>query len=559
MDFVLRACGSEKHKDKENKKHKYEKGGLTLLVHGVDDISSGQAKGAIKGIEAGACLHGILLARVKHLPESVVAKAKFELSSRYLHDRRHITHHQDEEGREFTREHHSTEKEKWMKGKTKVLVQPIAGVPIFQDASGIWNIQFPFSYVVPSNMCDSFKCSEYFCRYDLKCKLKFEENSDGSKVKAKSIKREIDIMARRPSDKDLLGPGKVHKDSHMCFAGGAVDVHCTVGAEAFIEGSQVVFEARVKNAMERPIMTGKLELEEHLTSTLKVTDDRKSDSHWTVRDRSRDLVVSKLRGLEIPGNSEKIIKFALDLPRIVEPPSTGFGAKHHKLKVRHLLKFQLDVPWGRDIRMSFPVVIAPNPKRYLVPQAPAQPAFVPVVANALAVNDQHTTVDMATVQVPEGYAVIPVEAIPQYEPWCDPRPRFLVVELVSGHKLPKMDFTFGGLRGAADPYVTIWVNGIHIRTSNIVHNTTEPVFKEQFRFMLTKEDQCDKVKFRFNCYDYDSTSKDDLIGNGELELDLEQMQDSMGKPHMIDLSCEKKGKVKERGQLQFKILTYSSI
>jgi hypothetical protein len=361
-------------------------------------------------------------------------------------------------------------------------------------------------------------------------------------------------MARRPCEKALLGPGKKHKDSHMCLAGGSVDVECTVGAEAFIEGSQVTFEARVRNHMERAIMTGKLELEEHIESTLHNTSDR-GGSHWGDRAHARDLVVSKLRGLQIPGKSDKVIKFALDLPRIVEPPSTGFGKSHHKLKVRHVLQLQLDVPWGRDIRMSFPVTIAPNPERYWVPNAPpATPTFVPVAADAVAVNELPNLVSMETVEVPEGYATIAVDAVPAYEPWHDPRPKFLAVELVSGHKLPKMDFTFGGLRGAADPYVTVWVNDTHVRTSKIVHNTVEPVFKEVFRFLLTEKDLGEKLSFRFNCYDYDSTSSDDLIGNGDYEFGSDQVEDLVGKSITVDLSREIKGKVKQRGQLEFKLV-----
>mmetsp|Transcript_15614 Transcript_15614/g.25553 ORF Transcript_15614/g.25553 Transcript_15614/m.25553 type:complete len:536 (+) Transcript_15614:40-1647(+) len=529
---------TEKKKPKKPKSYSKECN-LKCLVNGFDDLSA-MREGTIKNVEAGAWIHGMLVVRVPYIPPNPVALAKIVLQARYKMPHNHITYHTNDEGAEYTKVHREVKKKKWMKEKNKLALNPLGG-EIAPDADGRFTLCYPFSYLVNHHNCDSFSRHDYGCRYYLKVKMKFKDCD----LKIKSSKRDIDVMARRPLVDELWKKQPAISDKHKSLAGGNVKVTVNVDGVCFLEGSQVIFTAQIENNMDRPLMKGTIELEEVITNTTYHTCERGS-KRYTKDSTGRDLARSRLRALEIPGKSEKTLQFALELPKIVEPPSTGFHTGDHCCKVNHFLRFHLDVPWGFDVDIRFPVKIAVDPRRYIV-----SPPFEQLMATL--------PVEAAQFGPPAGYATNAPEPSVS-APWEYEGPRMLVVKLVGARDLPKMDYTFGGLRGGADPYVTTFVNETAVRCSRYIDNTQNPDFNETYKINLQTCDPGDKpIKFDFISYDHDRGNKDDKIGDGTLFWDPAETPpgDTI---YSIPLKIEHKKKgTLDRGHILFQVLHFGPL
>jgi len=508
-------------------------------LNGFDDIDS-KKEGTVKNVEAGTWIHGMLLVRVPYVPPNPVALAKIVLQARYKMPHNHITYHTNDEGAEYTQLHRDVKKKKWMKEKNKFALNPVGG-QIIPEPDGRFTLCYPFSYFINPHNCDSFSTHDFGCRYYFKVKMKFKDCD----LKIKSSKRDMDIMARRPTVEELYQKQPGLTDKHRSLAGGGVKVAVTIDGVCFLEGSQVIFTAKIKNEMERPIMKGTIELEERITNTTLHTCERGSKRH-SHESRERDLVKVRLRALEIPPESEKTLQFALELPKIVEPPTTGFQTGDHCCKVNHYLRFHLDVPWGSDVDIKFPVRIAVHPSRYAV-----SPPFQQLM--------ETPPVEVATFGAPPGYVTIAPEPVVT-APWDYEGPRMLVVKLIGARDLPKMDFTFGGLRGGADPYVTFYVNDVAVRCSRYIDNTQNPDFNETHRVNLEACDPGDEpIKFDFNCYDHDRGNKDDKIGSGTLSWDPAETPPG-DTVFTVPLKFEHKKKgIIDRGHILFQVLHFGPL
>jgi len=519
---------------KKTHKTKNDRGAhVKFFVNGIDDASTGTER-PLHNIEAGSWIHGfVVIFDLPFVGETLLAKFSIEGEHKIRHE--HTQYRTDSEGNEYPYVESKSKEKKWLKNKDKLALR-LSGYT--SDTPGKHTLTFPFSFFVSGTWCDSFHGSYVSCDYKLKLKTKFVDTDFKF-----SVKRKIDIMRRRPTSQEMCKKVPVDVDSHSSLWGGQAKAVITLNSSVFVEGTQVQFTAHISNMMDKPIMNGKLELEEEQTLTVLRTNERSDHESWSTSSSRRDLLNVSYRSMEIPPQSECTLVFSLDLPPIVEPPTTGFKHKHHHCKVHHFLKLQLDIPWGRDIRTEFPVTIVPNPSRYAI----VPPHEFPVRAVA----------DCSFVR----YTAIPVEP-PMPPPMFDASLFAFEFILERGIKLPKMDFTFGGMRGGADPYVTMFLSvdnkensaqtAFHIRSSKIVHNTQDPVFNQKFVFLLQGPIQIGSViNVKFNCYDYDSGSHDDKIGNGELIIeDLNDINPSSIQVPLT-LSHKKKGEL-ERGSLVVK-------
>jgi len=235
-------------------------------------------------------------------------------------------------------------------------------------------------------------------------------------------------MHRRPTHSELQRKVPCDIEKHSSLAGGSVQAAITLNSCCFVESTQVSFTAVIKNSMERPIMSGKLELEEPLEYTTKHTyEDDKYPDRYSTCESDRDLVVNKLRGLEISAKSERTLIFPLDLPQIDEPPTTGFKQRKHKCQVKHYLKMQLDVPWGTDVSTKLSVMIVPNPARYFL-CSPRDGFLQGAQMQSIVRVKGHR------------YGTIPVKPT-QPIVWEPMGINKLLIELIKGRNLPKMAFT----------------------------------------------------------------------------------------------------------------------
>lgn len=520
---------------------------VDIIVNGIDDPNVKDThKAPLHNIEAGSWIHGLLRCRVPYLPAQPVALAKFSISGSHTIKECKTEHYRDDEGEIKSHTTTKYDDEKWLKRKEKTLLQANS-VSMEPDKDRLYTMWFPFSFQLAADLCDSFKSKHTRTAvwYELKVKVKFPT----SDLKLKT-KRPIDVMRHRPHVGELSRKANVDSEKHRSILGGQVKATVTLNEGLFYEGSQVVFTAHIENGTGQPVMVGKVELEEEHTQTVKSTSDANDHKHWSTTRCRRDVRLKRLRGLEIMPGTEQVLRFSLDLPPVVEPPTTHVNVKHHITAVRHFLKLRLSVPWAKDVCTEFPVIIVPDPRRYAMIQPP--PELMQV-----------GPVDMSTlegIQMPATYAPLQPQPVLPME-WDPKRKTVLQLAIISAKDLPKMDVGFSALRGGADPYVTVVVNDQHVQCTEVKKGTRKPEWNEMMLFALEADYDLNvqPLKIHFKCFDYDRMSKDDRIGSGTIELTAENCNEYFsGEPFKVDLELDhpKKGTL-QRGTVMAAIRGFS--
>lgn len=495
---------------------------VNFTVNGVD---SHEAKicSSLKNIEAGSYLNGFIILRTKVLPPNPCFLFNFKLVGKFnRHERfERWTTHTDSEGRTRRVRHvdHSQNTHKWLKDTTKLALYPIPmnGQP---DPDGLFTLRFPYSYPLRDDLCDSFHFGLFFCKYSVQMKCK----SVDKYVRVKTPKRDIDIIARRPTITELTTRPSRDDSKHSSLTGGGVEANCQLDSFVFIEGQVVSFDVTIKNTMSKPVMLAEIKLQciiGHQVKNLNFSPGHQRETSVT------DLCNMKLRALEIEGNmkTHRIVKFALNLPAQVEPPTTRLSSGD--MDVNYQCHLRLDVPWGIDCNMELPVKIIANPVRYVV-SPPNTVAIPPPPANW---------------SCPPHYQIL--APAPVYVPWVYQGPMMMVLNVSHAKDLPKMD----GIFGKCDGYVTVWLNDLHVRTTHTINSNLNPVWNSDFVFYLDRSLQGQRLNLKFICYDYDMASGDDCVGRADAVVDA-TMQ---GKEMSVVLQKKEKNGDKPRGTLFFKL------
>jgi len=126
----------------------------------------------------------------------------------------------------------------------------------------------------------------------------------------------------------------------------------------------------------------------------------------------------------------------------------------------------------------------------------------------------------------------------------DPISALLVIELVEGRDLPKMDVI-----GKADPYVDIHHGYEKKFKSHTLLNTRTPHWNQTFKLLILKSEQ--NFPIEFNCFDWDISTKNDTIGSAKVDIDPFWKEMNKTKDLWLKLVHPKKNN--NRGEIRVKL------
>jgi len=469
-----------------------------VLVRGADALDSKSCvSAAVKGVEAGTCLNGVVVVRSRSLPADPTAQTKFKIKSKFLCYRQQTV--QTENGPSQRR---YTTEQKWFERAERLTLSPqsCSQVP---DEGGMYRLEFAARIDVPTGLCDTFETSAKLKKFRVFTTLRVKVSFDCMQMRLKSGKRELQIVARRLSMEQLspMRPKSVAEE------GSKMKVSVDLTEPVHPEGSVVAINTVIENDDSSALSKGEVSLVRQIN--YNVLHDV---GHVIGAEVRSNLVEEKLRGLELQPSTRNMRSFALTVPDdILVAPCVLRKDKFYQ-EVSYFVKLRLQ-RLGRDFRVKVPISIALKPSKYLSPAAGQWNVAV------------------------------------QYAPFTQKvQVHVLKVFLSAARDLPRMD----GPLGRADPFVTLLVNGKYFRCSSVKSYTRSPSWDESFYVSLSQEEVQAAPRIEIKCYDADRIRSDDLIG--EVERGILMNNADLGQLRWYKLVKHKKNTSRERGEL---LLSYS--